>query len=102
MAISVVGRFSKDPDDTADFGIDWHKIGVLDEADAIASSSWDASEPSGLTIESSPPPTLHDDSITAVWLSGGTPGTKYVIANTIITDGGRTFQRSLQITVREL
>lgn len=102
MAIPIVGDFEKDPTDTADFGINWRAIGVLDADDDIQSSSWGTPAPVDLTIEPTPPPTGHDSETTAAWFSGGTPGTSYIIANTIVTTGGRTFQRSIRIKVKEL
>jgi hypothetical protein len=39
--------------------------------------------------------------VTTVWLSGGVAGTDYLVTVRIVTDGGRTDERSLTIRVRQ-
>jgi hypothetical protein len=63
------------------------------EADTIVTSTWVV--PVGLTLSSS----SHDTTSTTVWLSGGTAGTRYTLINRIVTAGGRTVERSLEIVV---
>ena len=85
-------KFTKDPQAVLDYEIDWSDwLG----ADTIASSSWTV--PSGLTEEDS------SDTTTAatVWLSGGTAGTNYDVTCEIVTDGGRTDDRTITIQVKQ-
>ena len=42
------------------------------------------------------------DTVTTIWLSGGTPGNTYTLTNKIITIGNRTLERSFQIDVKQL
>ena len=93
----VLQTFIKDAADEADYGIDWRKIGVLDTGDTIATSVWDV--PAALL---SPVAPLRSDTLTKVWLRGGTPGVKYTVTNTITTVGGRTFERSIAVKIKEL
>lgn len=82
----------KDPSDVADYQIDW---ALLLGSDTISASSWVA--PAGFTVNS--------QSFTAttatVWLSSGAAGV-HQITNTITTSGGRTFERSVELTVAQL
>jgi hypothetical protein len=87
-----MSRFTKDPEATLDYVVDWS---AWLDGDTIATSTWDAG--AGITVESE-----SDNETTAtVWLSGGTAGTDYAVTNTIVTDGGRTDERTIRIAVRE-
>lgn len=85
-------RFVKDPDAVLDYQINW--LAWLD-GDSISASVWEV--PTGITADS--------DSSTAstatVWLSSGTAGESYLVVNRITTDGGRTDDRSITISVAE-
>lgn len=84
--------FEKDPDSTEDFAFNW----VMDlDGDTISSSTF--SLPDGLTEVSS----AHDDTETQIFVSGGTACTTYRITNRIVTVGGRTFDKTIRIRVRE-
>lgn len=84
--------FTKDPQAVLDYEVDWSAW--LGE-DTISASTWTA--PDGITIDS--------DSFTAttatVWLSGGEIGQSYDATNEIVTDGGRTDDRTIRIKVKQ-
>lgn len=82
----------KDPSDFADYQIDWS---LLLAGDTIVGSTWVA--PVGFTLSS----LSFTATTTTVWLSGGAVGVQQ-IANTITTAGGRTFERSVDLTVAQL
>jgi len=85
-------QFTKDPDSTLDYKIDWSAwLG----SDTINTSTWTV--PSGITKVSD----THDDTSTTIWLSGGTVGTWYQLTNRITTANGRTVERSIWIKVVE-
>ena len=84
--------FSKDSDAVLDYAIDWSEwLGK----DTISTSTWLV--PSGLTEVTS----SKTDTVTTIWLSGGTPGRAYNVTNRIATAGGRTDDRSLRIRVEQ-
>lgn len=83
--------FVKDPNAVLDYLIDWSAwLG----ADTIATCTWTV--PTGITKDSD----SHTTTTTTVWLSGGTAGAQYTVANRITTAGGRTEDRSLSILVQ--
>lgn len=86
--------FAKDPNAVLDYDIDWSAQMTLD-ADTIASSTWTV--PSGITKDS----TSNTDTRTKVWLSGGAAGKTYALLNRIVTEGGRTFDRTVKLKVKE-
>lgn len=88
----------KDPSDVLDYAIDWEDILVAD-SDTISTSAWSTSSPAGLTVASSPAPSVNGY-VTTVWVSGGTAITQYALTNTIVTAGGRTYQRTITIPVK--
>ena len=82
---------NKDPADILDYQIDWSAaLG----ADTIATSAWTV--PAGFTVTNQ----SNSTTTTTVWLSGGTAGVQR-ITNRITTAGGRTIERSVQMTVEE-
>ncbi len=96
----------KDPQATLDYGIDWANGGANDglatdygwlQGDTIESSVWTV--PAGITQVSS----SFSDTVTRVWLSGGTAGTAYEIVNTITTANSphRVDERTIRIEVQE-
>jgi hypothetical protein len=85
----------KDPADAADYGLDWTR---QLNGDTILTSAW-AVEPTGsLTLGAE----ANTVTSTSVFLAGGTDGEDYALENTIATAGGRTFQRSVIIRVRDV
>jgi len=85
--------FRKDPDAVLDYGFDWSDW--LFDGDAIASSEWTV--PEGLTKDSQ----SKSDTVTTVWLSGGSVGADYDITNHIATTDGREDDRTMTISVRQ-
>jgi len=84
--------FEKDPDSTTDFAFDWSaNLG----ADVIATSVM--SLPDGLTAVSD----MLVGNKTAIFVSGGSCGRIYRIINRITTTGGRTYDRTMRILVRQ-
>jgi len=90
-----LSSFTKDPADILDYGIDWSSwLAPLE--DTITTSTW--SVPTGLSKGAESKSTT----ASTVWLSGGTAGEVYKVANKIVTAGGRTAERSITIKVKEL
>jgi len=84
--------YEKDPQETIDLSFAWAP--KLD-GDTIVTSTFTL--PDGLTEES----TAIDGSITTIFVSGGTIGRIYRIVNTLTTSGGRTYERTIYVRVRE-
>ena len=76
-----------------DYQIDWT---TWLDGDTIATSTWIV--PAGITRDSD----SKSNTATTIWLSGGTDGEVYEIVNRITTAGGRTQDRTVSITVKEL
>lgn len=85
--------FTKDPDANLDYSVDWSDW--LATGDTIASSVWTV--PTGLT-EGADNEAL---GIATVYLSGGTAGSDYAVANKITTTAGRIDERTITIMVRQ-
>lgn len=85
--------FRKDPDSVLDYGFDWSSW--LATGETISTSTWTV--PSGITKDSDE----KDNTSTTIWLSGGTAGTTYALANKIVTSVGRTTERTMDIIVTE-
>ena len=84
--------FIKDPDSTEDYAFNW----VMDlDGDTISSSTFEL--PDGLTEVS----TANDDTKTQIFVSGGTECEIYRITNRIVTSGGRTFDKTIRVQIRE-
>lgn len=86
-----VQTFRKDPSAVLDYGFDWEKYLLEDET--ISESVWTMA--TGLTADSD----QIADTSTKVWISGGTVGEQYTVANKITTTDGRVDERSLNIIV---
>jgi hypothetical protein len=84
---------TKDPDEILDFGIDWT---LRLDGDTIATTTWSASTPSGLTRTA----TQVTGNITTAFFSGGTEGTTYAVTCTITTTGGRTMQETGSLKIK--
>lgn len=94
----AIKTFTKDPDATLDYSIDWE---TWLDGDTIVSSS-SGSEwtlPSGIEASSSPAHSKTTTTTTA-WITGGTSGEEYTLENRIHTDAGRSTDASLIIIVR--
>lgn len=87
--------YLKDPDSTTDYTVDWSDY--LATGEAISLSAWGVT-PTGVTVDSD---TNTTTSATAL-VSGGTEGVVYKVTNEIVTDQGRTVQRSVYLRVEEL
>lgn len=85
-------KFTKDPEAVLDYVVDWSD---WLEADTISASSWDA--PTGITVVTD----TNTTTTATVWLSGGTVGERYELTNEIVTDGGRTDDRTIAILVKQ-
>ena len=84
----------KDPDAVHDYIIDWSDVMNLHSpVDSISSSSWVTDQ--GTVIDSDSNTSLQ----TTVWLSGGTLNEVAKLVNTIITTGGRTYVRTINVSI---
>lgn len=83
----------KDPADVSD----WLATFKLPKGDAIATVISTVAKPDTITIDT----TMVVGNNVIVWLSGGEAATVYDIEITITTTGGRTFQRTGQVSVEE-
>ena len=83
--------WTKDPDENLDFRLDWSD--ELGE-DAIATSAW-VDVDAGITVGA----TTNTATTTTIWLSGGTAGTAYEMTNRITTTGGRSYERTVVLSV---
>lgn len=94
MAWNPLSWDPKDTADVADYAIEWSTfLGT----DTISTSAWTVPSGSGLVVDSSTNTTTR----ATVWLSAGNAGV-YQVANRITTAGGRTYERSVQLTVAEV
>jgi hypothetical protein len=88
----------KDPEAVLDYAIDWGAQ-YLDEGDLIADSSWsvDPDEPGGVSVVGSD----FADTVSKVQAGGGVPGRLYRLANLVVTQSGRTDERSIMLRVEK-
>lgn len=82
----------KDPDEVLDYELDWSAR--LSSGETISTSTWIV--PDGIVEDSS----SKTDSVTKIWLSGGTAGS-YSFTNRIVTSGGRTMDQSVTLSVAD-
>jgi len=85
----------KDPNAVLDYSIDWSTW--LATSETISASSWTV--PTGIT-QTTPAPSF-TNTVTTIWLLGGTAGTTYTLTNHITTNQGRQDDRSITIQVVE-
>lgn len=90
----ALATYEKDPSDVLDYQIDWTDE-MNDVSDTISSSSWTVS---GATRDSQSNTTL----LAKVWISGGSAGSTATATNTIVTAGGRTYERSITLVIKNL
>jgi hypothetical protein len=81
----------KDPDELLDYQIDWTSLLA---GDVITVSTW--SVPPGVIGGQE----SKTDSITTIWLSGGTAGQNYNIVNRINTAAGRIREQTCTLRCR--
>lgn len=85
-------RFTKDPNDRLDYGINWS---AWLANDAIDSVTWIV--PDGITAD-----VQGVNGTTAIiWLSGGTAGETYLLTCRIQTTAGRTIDQTIEIACVE-
>lgn len=87
----VEKAFTKDPDAVLDYAFDWSDW--LAASEAISSHTVTAE--AGITKDSD----TESGGVVTVWLSAGTAGNTYTVACEIVTDGGRTDERTVEIRV---
>ena len=85
--------FTKDPDSTLDYVWDWTE---WLSGDTITNHS--ITVPADINLLTH---TRLDGKVTG-WFSGGTVGKSYTITCEIVTDGGRTDQRSARLVIKDL
>lgn len=83
----------KDPNEIKDYSLDW--TDMLEGGDTLISSEWSVTSGDNLTILTEP----FTDTHTIVWLSGGEVGS-YVLLNRVETFGGRTYDQSVKLKVK--
>lgn len=83
--------YIKDPDAVLDYLVDWSEW--LADAETIDTST--ILVETGITKDSD----THDTTSATVWLSGGTLGETYEITNRIVTNQGRTDDRTILIYI---
>lgn len=86
--------YPKDPNATLDYSIDWSEW--LASAESITCSIWTRSA-TDLKQENEQLTT----SVATIWLSGGSVGAIYTVANKIGTSGGRIDERTVSIKVQQ-
>ena len=118
MATSYVQKMpTKDPASVEPYFIVWCSRNGTNDGSAtdtgelqgatISTSTW--SVPSGITKDSDNKNGVSIgavdyavNTVTTIWLSGGTAGTVYTLTNTITTSDGRTLVKSIAVPVNTL
>jgi hypothetical protein len=90
---STTTEFTKDPDAVLDWHFDW--ANWLQVGETITSSAFIVT--AGINVDSS----TNTVTNATVWLSGGRPGQPYRVTNRIVTNQGRTDDRSITIRVQD-
>ena len=87
--------YRKDPADVLDYGFDWSDDDdpYLESGETLSDAVWTVA--SGITKDSDE----LGESLTKIWLSGGTAGTTYTIACKVTTTDGRVCERSFDVIV---
>ena len=94
-------KWTKDPNEVLDFELDWLGTSgvpgpLFDDADTILTSTWIF--PTGVVKDSDS--IIDDDTATQVWISGGTEGQVYPLVNRVVTEGGRTHDRTAYLSIK--
>lgn len=87
----MAATWEKDPDAVLDWVWDWSDW--LAPGETISTSVFTVS--AGLDLDSQ----SNTLASATAWLSGGTPGVPYTVANRVTTSAGRTDERSITIRV---
>jgi hypothetical protein len=83
--------WTKDPDEVADFTIDWGpELGT----DTLASSTW-LDITAGITTGT--PVSTFTDTTSTIWIAGGVAGDLYSLTNRVTTSGGRTYDQEVEL-----
>jgi hypothetical protein len=93
---TMITNIQKSTLSSENFEIDWNGITNETTPDPITASTW-TSSPDGLTIVTS----TFTDNNTWVQLSGGTPGTSYLVENVVTLSSGQIKVQSLLIAVTQ-
>jgi hypothetical protein len=91
---------AKDPDEVLDYGFNWNDTAtkpVLEAGETLVTSTFAVIE-GDVVIDSS---SFVSTGRTTVWLSAGTAATPCVIRNRVTTSGGRTYDQSAKLRIRE-
>lgn len=101
---------AKDPNDILEYPLDWADQ-MAEDQDTLASYEAFVSVetddgtlvvmdgPNGEGLGEAPDFT---DTTTKVWLSGGTAGVEYIVVNRVTTAGGRQYDHSRKIKIKDL
>lgn len=88
-----------DPQSNLDYVIEWSTVlSATSPEDAIQTSNWRIEGDDGMTLGASG----QDGTKTSAFVSGGTVGLIGKLINTIVTTGGRTHERTIHLTVKQL
>ncbi|MFC3051650.1 phage fiber-tail adaptor protein [Kordiimonas pumila] len=89
--------YAKDPASVVDYSFDWS--GWLSGGESISTVSWSL-DPAGGSA-----PTLGSEvgtgSTRGIYVSGGAAGHRYRLSGKIVTDAGRTAERSVTLHIME-
>ena len=86
----------KDPGATSDFSIDWSDmLGESSPIDTIVTSSWTVNNGATVTLDS------NTTSTATAWISGGTDRKYCELTNTVTTDAGRTYERTIAVKIQQ-
>ena len=88
----------KDPAAVLDYAIDWG-ADYLGDGDLLAQSNWsvEPAETGGIAIVT----TEFGDSVSSVQAGGGIAGRLYRLSNRVVTQSGRTDERSIVLRVEK-
>ena len=87
---------TKDPDEVADYDLSWVDQMTAD-ADTISTSTWTV--PVGITKVTSS--IIASNTKTKIWFSGGTAGETYSCLNRVVTAGGRTWDQTVKLKMKD-
>ena len=99
-------NFEKVPSDQPDYKMDWRGSiadggPFLEDGETISSSSWTITEPDGespVQLSQESESNTNDDA--TIQVSGGTVNKTYRCTNTIQTSLGRTWNKTLQVSIK--
>ncbi len=104
MGTSVVRTFEKDPNATLIYTFDWANNGPNDASQDDDGWLQSATISTSTFILPSDLTNVTDTNTTttaSIKISGGRNGKNYIVTNRIVTDGGETEDRSIEIKVRQ-